>query len=153
MGLEEFTSSTQGTSTTTPQQTTQQQTTQTEEEEEGREEPFKKVSGNRGRHKVFQTEKDWQEAVDFIEDQLGMSVDEVLDMSASDRYQILHQAILQKENLDDLNFHPTRECLVCGERFVFPSNWNFTRLKGEAVCNNHTAREVMREVGAVNALK
>lgn len=148
MGLESFsTGNTTSTSRSTKQSNNQKQQ-QTEDDE-----PFKTVTGDRGRKKVFPTEEDWNETVEFIEQQMGMTVGEVLNMKAGDRYQILHQAILKKNGSEATPFHPTKECIVCGKQFVFPKTWNFVRVQGEVSCPDHKIDKVMEEVGAVNALK
>lgn len=155
MGLDDFSTSDNNTASSIARQSTRQGS-QTTEEQDGAEEddePFKVVSGDKGRKKVFPTEEDWEETVEFIENEMGMSVGEVMNKSAGDRYQLLHQAILQRNGGERPSFHPTKECAVCGEEFVFPENWNFTRIRTEVVCNSHKIGQVMEEIGAINALK
>lgn len=147
MGLEEFSSP--GSKNTQPTTSTQQE----QPEEKSKEDSFKVVECDRGREKVFPTEEDWEETVSYIEEEMMMSIDEVLNMRPSDRFQILHQAILKKNGYSEQEMHPKQDCVVCGERFVFPSNWNFTRIKGEAVCNDHSIGETMASIKQVNMVE
>jgi len=84
---------------------------------------------------------------------MNLSIDDVMSRRKADRYQLLHQAILGVKRDEGTPFHPTKECIVCGEEFIFPENWNFTRIKGEVSCNEHFIGEVMEKIGAVNAIK
>lgn len=148
MGLDDFSTGQSTTSRSTTRNRSSQTSSQSEDDE-----PFKVVSGNRGREKVFPTEEDWEKTKEFIEDEMGKNANEVLNMNPSDRHDILHQAILRINGADRAPFHTTNECIVCGKVFTFPGNWNFTRLRGEAVCNDHTIDETMKAIGAVNAIK
>jgi len=116
------------------------------------EDAYKVYTSDDGRKKVFQNEEDWNEAIDFIEQEFGISEAEVENMSATERHDILHQAIIgEKGNLSQ-NFYPTRQCIVCDEVFSFPTKWNFSKFKGEAVCNTHTVNEVLDTYREVNEL-
>lgn len=146
MGLDQF-SSGESTAKNTRSTGTEQQET---EEQNDLDDAFKIISGDRGREKVFHTEEDWQETKEFIESEMGLSMNQVMNMSASDRHDILHQAILGREGLSDESIKHTKECVVCGETFVFPKNWRFERIKGEAVCEDHTIAEAMEAIHEVN---
>lgn len=148
MGLDSFNTGGSTTSRSTNSQTNTQQKQDDEDDE-----PFKVVNGDRGRQKVFPTEEDWEETVEFIEEEMNMTEGEVMNMSAGDRHEILHKAILQHEGDTPGGFRPTKECIVCGQDFVFPKNWNFTRIMGEASCNHHEIGEVMEAVSEVNQIQ
>jgi len=146
MGLENFTS---GKSTTpSPSKTAQTETTNSQENND----PFKVVEDDKGREKVFKTEEDWEETKDIVEDDMGMSMDAVMSMPPGDRHQVIHQAILRLNGYDTQDFYGKKECVVCEEVFTFPANWNFTRLYGEAVCNDHEIGTVMAAVGTISSL-
>lgn len=148
MGLEDF-----STGNTTKSRSTTNKSTQKKDRQSEDDEPFKVITCDKGRKKVFPTEDDWNETVQFIEDQMGMSISEVLNRSPENKYQLLHKAILKQNGSEGTPFHPTNQCIVCGEDFVFPESWNFTRIRGEAVCNDHDIGEAIEAIGAVNAIK
>lgn len=158
MGLESFkTSSTRGTakSGNDEKKSSNQQSSSVDQEakkEESNDQPYKVVGGDRGLKKVFPTEEDWNETVDFIEDTMSVSVNEVMNMPADKRHQILHRAILKREDGQQEPFHPKRNCMVCGEDFVFPGSWNFTRFNGEPVCHHHSIEEVVQKYREINTL-
>lgn len=154
MGLDSFASSGTNTSRTKSSANTGQTDSKSNDSEKEEDtEPFKVVSGDRGREKVFPTEEDWEETVEVVEDDLHMSIGEVMNKSAEERHQVLHQAILKKNGIEQDSFIITRECIVCGETFVFPNKWNFTEFKNEASCNDHSIAEVVEEVGKVNSIQ
>lgn len=153
MGLDEFTSGSTATASTT---TTQTQSPANQEEESDNQptedDGYFKVVGKQGKRKVFETEEDWEEAAEFMREEMELNPNEVLNMPASKRHDILHRAILQLDSMDKEPFHPTRTCIVCDETFTFPSNWNFTRFKGEPVCNDHEIKDVVQSYEQMNAL-
>lgn len=104
---------------------------------------YKVVECN-GRKKIFPNEDDWNETVDIIENEMHMSIAQVMSMNPSDRYNILHQAILQKNGMHSVPFHQTRDCLVCGKTFTFPNNWSFVEFRGEPVCPDHKIEQVIQ---------
>lgn len=147
MGLDSFKSS----STTRTSSNSTQNTDQ--EKQKSVEDAYKVFTADDGRKKVFQTEEDWEEAVSFIENTLNLTVEEVEEMNPTERHDILHQAIMGEEDAISRDFYPTRQCMVCDETFSFPTNWNFTRFKGEVVCNTHTVDEVLEKFRKVNELE
>lgn len=147
MGLDSFRTS--NTDTGGQQKQQQQQDTSDDGEDS---EPFK-VVGSGAKRKVFPTEEDWEETVEHIEEELGMSAGEVLSMPSEKRHDVLHRAILGKNGLASTPFYPKRNCIVCNETFVYPNNWNFTEFKGEPVCNDHTLSETMDAYRQINTLE
>lgn len=148
MGLESFST---GGSTST-QTTSRQSQSQSQSSSSDDTEPFKVVSGDKDRKKVFRTEEEWEETVAFLQEQMGLSADEVLNKRPSERYELLHQAILKVGEDENVPFHPTDQCVVCNEQFTFPNKWNFTRIKGEAVCNEHKIGEVVEAIREVSII-
>lgn len=148
MGLEDFSSDdTEQTNQTVRQSTSEER--ETEEKEDG----YFKVVGSGNNKKVFQTEEDWLETKEFIKEEMNKSVNEVLNMSAEKRYDILHRAILGRMGLEPSSFHPTRQCIVCGYTFTYPSNWNFEEFNGEPACKHHTIEEVKQAYEKVNSIQ
>jgi len=151
MGLDNFTSGSVSNSTISNiSKNANNDSTENQKEDT---EPFKIVGGDREREKVFQTEEDWKQTKEFIEDEMDLDIGVVMDMEPGRRHEILHKAILGISGKENPPFHCTDECIVCGEDFVYPRNWNFTRLKGEAICNDHSIGEAVEKISSVNASK
>lgn len=148
MGLDSFKSDSTSTSSTNPSSPSVDTTT----EQKSIDDAYKVFTCDDGRRKVFQTEESWNKAVDFIENELGMSIQDVENMNPTQRHDVLHQAIIGEEGKVSQNFYPTRECLVCDKKFSFPTNWKFSKFKGEAVCCDHTVQEVLKEYRKINQL-
>lgn len=141
MGLEDFNvSDTRSGSRTT---------TGKEEKSTTKDDAFK-VVGSGPNQKVFSTEEEWDETAEYIENELRMNPQEVLNMSADKRHEILHRAILGKNGMRSPSFHIKRNCIVCGETFVFPNNWDFAEYKEEPACKHHTIKEVAKAHRQIN---
>lgn len=154
MGLDDFTSGATNTASTT----TRQPQSSNEQKDNSGSEPVEeddhfKVVGNGAKKKVFRTEEEWQEAAEFMENEMDLNPQEVLNMSAGKRHDVLHRAILQISGMDKQPFHPTRNCIVCGETFTFPTNWSFTKFKGEPVCNTHSIQESVEAYQEINKIQ
>lgn len=147
MGLDNFTSE-----DTTTTSTSQRQSKSPEPEDNEDEEPFK-VVGSGADRKVFETEEGWQDAAQFMREEMDLNPNEVLNMPSSKRHDILHRAILQLDGMEQQPFHPTRDCIVCGVTFTFPRNWNFTKFKGEPCCNDHEIQEVVEAYRDINEIQ
>lgn len=145
MGLDDFSSS--GTANNVTRSNTTSRTKQQKQEEQ---DPYKVVHGDKNRKKVFATEEEWNETVEFIEEEMNMSIGEVMDMSADQRHEILHQAILKSEDNEKGGFRPTKTCVVCGKKFIFPKKWNFVLIKNEASCGNHEIGEVVENISGIS---
>jgi len=149
MGLDDFKS--QG-STVSQSSTSSNTSNQPQTEEKPIEDAYKVFTCDDGRKKVFQDEEEWDEAIDFIENELGVSEEKVVDMNPTQRHDVLHQAIVGERGKMSQNFYPTRQCMICDEVFSFPTKWNFSKFKGEAFCNTHTVKEVIERYREVNEL-
>lgn len=123
---------------------------ETEEDNIDKEDFFKIVGAEGGKKKVFKTEEQWKQTVEFIENEFMMGIDRVMDMDPVKRHDILHRAILRKDKDESASFYPIRECFICDETFVFPNNWNFVNYKGESVCCDHTISEVSDKYESIN---
>lgn len=145
MGLDSFKSDGNSGTNTSPK-------VDTTKEQKSIDDAYKVFTADDGRKKVFQTEESWEEAVQFIQNELDMSIQQVENMNPTQRHDILHQAIIGEEGEVSQNFYPTRECLVCGKKFSFPTNWKFSKFKGEAVCCDHSVKEVLEEYREINEL-
>jgi hypothetical protein len=114
--------------------------------------PYKTFRASDARKKVIKTEEEWNEVVNFIETNFGISEDEVMEMDADTRHEVLHKAILGNSDADTGDFYPTRECFVCDEVFSFPTSWSFCKYEGQAVCKDHTIEEVQDAHEEMNEL-
>lgn len=141
------------TSTSTSNNNTSNASTSSEKESEEDDDFYKVVSCGNDRKKIFESEQQWDETVEFIEEELQMSIDEVMNMSARKRHDILHQGILKKDDEAPMSFYPIRNCIKCDTTFVFPNNWKFVKYKGEAVCPHHTISEVSEAYEDMNELE
>lgn len=154
MGLDDFASG--GTKTQSSKNSSSTSSSDSDDETQTNkvdpEDYFKVVSAGDGRKKVFETEEDWEETKEFIEVEMSMSMGEVLNMTPDKRHQILHKAILGDAGVEIDSFYQKRDCIVCGETFVFPHNWNFDKFKGEPVCLSHTLEEVHEAYEEINEL-
>lgn len=146
MGLDNFKSESASVNTS------QSKSKSTTKEQQSVDDAYKVYTSDDGRKKVFQSEEDWNDAIDFIQEEFGISESEVEHMNATERHDILHQAIIGERGKLSQNFYPTRQCIVCDEVFSFPTKWNFSKFKGEAVCNTHTVNEVLDTYREVNEL-
>jgi len=146
MGLDSFKSDDNSTTNTSPK-------VDTTTEQKSIDDAYKVFTSDDGRKKVFQTQEAWEDAVEFIKNELNMSIQQVENMNPTQRHDILHQAIIGEEGEVSQNFYPARECLVCGEKFSFPTNWKFSKFKGEAVCCDHSVKEVLEEYREINDIQ
>jgi hypothetical protein len=144
MGLEDFSTESSSSSSTTGARSG------TEKSEEDNK-PFKTVSSSDGLQKVFPTEDSWEKTMEIVKEEVGCTEWELMNMESRKRHQVLHNAILKKNGQEGAEYSPVKHCLVCGEKFVFPSEWDFVRFKNEAVCPDHKIKDVMEEISAVNA--
>lgn len=124
--------------------------TKTEEDEVTSKSDAFKVVGSGRRAKVFPTEEDWKETEEYLKNEMRMNPNQVLNMSPEKRHQILHRAILGKNGMDSPDFHLKRDCIVCGETFVFPGNWDFVEYQGEPVCKEHPIRKAVEAYSEIN---
>lgn len=114
---------------------------------------FYKVVGSGRYCKAFETEEDWEETVRVIEEVLNEDIDTVLNLSQEKRHQILHKAIQLRGNVDKQGeVKVTKTCIICGDKFIFPTDWDFKEFKGEAVCPEHTIGEVKKAYEEINDL-
>ena len=104
--------------------------------------PFKTVGVGRNK-KVFETEEMWNDVVEYVEEEMGFEMSNVLNWSDRFRHKALHIAILNSRLDENREFNITRTCFVCGETFKFPDNWNFVEYKGNELCPTHEFGEVL----------
>jgi len=151
MGLEQFTddSSTSNTSTNGNTTTTKQKSSKSEPKNSDND-PFKVVGSGSGKKKVFETKEDWKSAVDFIQNEMDMSVNQVMSMNNEKRHTVLHKAIMKSMGAEPESFHPKRECAICDNVFIFPNYWRFVKYRGETFCPTHTLEECKEEVEEIN---
>jgi hypothetical protein len=114
-------------------------------------EPFKVVRTNSGLEKVFPKREDWEETLDIIENEMNYTVNSVMNMESNKRHDVLHNAILKRNNSEGGEYSPTKQCILCGEKFVFPSKWNFVKFRKEAVCKSHEVKKVMAAISEINS--
>lgn len=153
MGLDDFTDSSSNTRTNIRKKGNKQHKTKNQEtENEEDEDPYKVVSAGDGVKKIFPTEDDWKDTLEILEEEMGYSEWEVMNMGASQRHEVLHTAILKRNGSEGGEFSPIKHCIVCDEKFVFPNSWTFVRFKNEAVCRHHEVKEVMEEISEVNSI-
>lgn len=94
---------------------------------------------------VIQTEEEWNKIEEFINKSMDISTDEFESMSKKRKYSIVKNAV------DTINKHERgevaeeKDCMVCGETFRFPGNWNFIEFDDFLCCPNHTVEEVMEQ--------
>lgn len=149
MGLDSFKSDSTSRSTSS---TSTSKKKQNNKQEVSEEDAYKVFSASDGRKKVIETEEQWSQIVDFIENEIGMSESEVVNMQPTQRHDVLHQAIIGEEGELSNDFYPTRYCMVCDDVFSFPSKWNFVKFKGQAVCRDHTVKDVWEKYNEMNEL-
>lgn len=151
MGLEQFSddSSTSNTSTSN-KTTTSKQDSSDNESDESNDDAFKVVGSGSGKKKVFETEEDWKSTVDFIQNEMDMSVNQVMSMNNEKRHTVLHKAIMKNMGAEPESFHPKRECAICNNVFIFPNYWRFVKYRGETFCPTHTLEECEEEVEEIN---
>lgn len=113
---------------------------------------FKVIKCDRQRKIEVPSEDVWDSIVAVVENEMWLDIDEVLDMEDSHTFQIIHQASLSVLGYDIQTSYPKKECLVCGETYVFPHDWDFTRVRGEVSCNYHSMSEVVEKIERVNQL-
>lgn len=105
--------------------------------------PYKRVGV--GNHvKVFHTEDDWERTVDYLENEMGFDIDEVLSWKPQYTHKALHVAIINSKGIGDLEFEVTKECMVCGHIYNFPHDWDFVTYKEEPVCPDHEYQEIIK---------
>ena len=155
MGLDDFKSSgklnTGRTATKDVDKEKQEEQNNDNNKKSKNDEPFKVVSTNSGLEKVFPEREDWEETLDIIEDEMNYTIDRVMNMESSKRHDVLHNAILKRNNSGGGEYSPTKQCVLCGEEFVFPSKWNFVKFRKEAVCKSHEVKKVMAAISEINS--
>lgn len=124
-----------------------------DDEEQDSVDNFKTIECDRQRQIVVPTENVWNTIVEIVEEEMWLDINEVLEMANSHTFQIIHQASLSAMGYEIQTSHPKKECVVCEETFVFPHDWDFTRIRGEVSCNQHSMRKVLNEVEQVNQLE
>lgn len=105
-------------------------------------EPFKRVGFGKTT-KVFQTEEDWERTVDYIENEMGFSIDEVMGWNHKFRHKALHVAIINSRSDKEKEFTVEKKCFVCGRTFSFPHSWDFMEYEGSPVCPGHSYEDVV----------
>jgi hypothetical protein len=153
MGLDDFVSDRNGSSSTRQSSIAQSDNTQSEQETQSEKEqdPFKVVTDSRGRSKVFMEKEGWEEAKTFIKNQMEVTVGEVMNMDSIKRHDLLHRAILQQTEDERGGFQPVKHCVVCDKEFVFPNSWTFVEIQNEATCPSHEIGQVMNALSAVKS--
>lgn len=76
---------------------------------------YYKVVGKPPLQKVFQEKEDWEETAQVIRDEMGMMPNEVLNMPAEKRFELLHEARLWSDGeLQQLENETEDRCAICG---------------------------------------
>lgn len=151
MGLDQFTDdSSTSVTPNTSNNTTKNRDSSSGNSDEPDNEPFKVVGSGSGKMKVFETEEDWKSTVDFIQNEMEMSVNQVMSMENEKRHTVLHKAIMKNMGAEPESFHPKRECAICDNVFIFPNYWAFVKYMGETFCPKHTLEECEKEVEEIN---
>lgn len=153
MGLDDFISDNSTSQRRRSNSSSRTQTGETEEQEipEDEQDPFKVVTDSKDRSKVFMEESDWKETKQYIEQEMDMTVAEVMNMSSIKRHDLLHRAILQHSEDERGGFQPVKHCVVCDKEFVFPNSWTFVEIESEASCPGHNIGDVMNALSAVKS--
>jgi len=144
MGLDDFKS--EG-STKTKQKSSSSSSNKSSSSKSGKSssknEPFK-VVGVGNKTKTFKTEEQWDEAVEYIEDELGFDIENVLNWRNQYRHRVLHVAIVNTRLKKNETFDVTKDCDVCGHTFEFPRDWDFMEYKSIITCPEHEFEEVAK---------
>lgn len=142
MGLESFTTGDTKSTASKSSQTTSSSVDEQSSEDTGSPSNYK-VIGSGASKLTFETEDDWESFVTFVEDGLGFDMDRVLGWSEDKRRDFIgHAHSFRNDELLVDEHEVTQECLVCGQEYVFPHNWDFILFKHQAVCKSHTMGEV-----------
>lgn len=73
-----------------------------------------KVVGKPPLQKVFQEEEDWKETAEVLRDEMGYMPNEVLNMPAEKRFELLHEARLWNEGeLEEMKNKTEDRCAIC----------------------------------------
>jgi hypothetical protein len=152
MGLDEFTTGSNNASQTHSRSTSNDTTQSDSGENQENTEPYKAV-GSGSKQKVFKTESEWMEAKQYMENEMGLNPQRVLNMPPDKRHDVLHRSILGINDMQSAPFHPVRHCIVCDEVFSFPNNWSFTEFRGEPTCSDHEIGEVTQAYNEINRIQ
>lgn len=152
MGLDEFSKSSTTSNRTADKKQREFKAQDNESDKSEEESAYKVVSTKGSLEKRFPTEEDWNKTIEVIENDMGYSEWEVMNMESSKRHQVLHNAILKKNDSDGGDYNPVKHCIICNKKFVFPSNWNFVKFRNEAVCTHHQVGDVMEEISKINSI-
>lgn len=94
---------------------------------------------------VIQTEEDWQEISSFIENNMGISIQEFEGKRRERKYEIAKKAKNAVKENERSVFGESQQCDVCGKEFVFPEDWNYKEIEGFYSCPDHHIDDFMQE--------
>lgn len=99
------------------------------------------VFSSAGNTKKF-TQERWEEIKTALTRQLGYTVDDIEDMTSSERFEVIHEAALLSTNELDLSDSETAreyKCAICGSRMAEDV---ISEIAGEYFCPNHPAAKL-----------
>lgn len=99
---------------------------------------------------IVPTQSVWKDIVKVLENEMRLELDKVMEMKDLHKYELIHQASLVAMGYDVVENYPIKNCVVCEKRFVFPTDWDFIRIRGEVSCRDHSVRKVMDSVRKIN---
>lgn len=98
-----------------------------------------KVVGSPPLQKVFQEEEDWEETAKVLRDVMGHQPNNVLNMPAEQRFEILHEARLWSEGqLEESEHESEDKCVVCNKACT----GSCTEIAGQQVHVHHTVGQL-----------
>lgn len=98
-----------------------------------------KVVGKPPLQKVFQEEEDWVQTAEVLRDEMGYMPNEVLNMPAEQRFELLHEARLwNKGELEKLENETEDRCVICNKACT----GSCTEIAGVNVHVHHTVGQL-----------
>lgn len=94
---------------------------------------------------VVQTEEEWEKIILFVNDEMNISTKDLNSKSKERKFNIIQKAVDCLNGNKREMYSEKRNCMVCGEEFNFPEDWNFVEFDDFICCSDHKISDVMKE--------
>lgn len=134
MGLDDIVPDDSGTSSSSSSNKSSSSSTQEEEN-------LKEIGG--GRWKKSFTQEKWEGVKEVIHEEMGVTVNVVLNKPPKERFQILHEAALiddGEKKREEFSYSSSTRCHLCGNAC---DNSN-VEIEGEKFCPQHSAARIRK---------